>query len=173
MEAYEFFYAAQKVVFSFDGNKLNYKIALKKGSLDIDKIVFFRKFEYQDYDHFIIRYKDENGKIKNLKSFADKSSQALNPLILRLAEIHPNKDLSNTPVAEARKLMSVGNAAKGGFWGAVVVMVLVLAFIFRGVFKDIGGNMPVIIIGGIVALILIGAFAFVYLQGKNESKDWE
>lgn len=173
METYEFFYAAQKVVFSFDGNKLNYKIALKKGSIDIDKIVYFRKFEYKDYDHFIIRYKDEAGKIKNLKSFAEKSSQGLNPLILRLAEIHPSKDLSNTPVAKARKLMNVGNAAKGGFWGAVIIMIIVLAFIFRGAFKGTGGNTYAIVIVGIVVLILVGAFAFAYFKGKNESKDWE
>lgn len=136
MESYEFFYYAQRAKFTIESSNLVYKIALQKGSIDLSQIIYFRKFEYQDYDHFIIRYKNEAGKIKNLKCFADKGSEGLNPLILRLAEISPSADMSNTSVAEARKLMKTGNAAKGGFIGAVVV-------VFRNVFKDIGGNMPV------------------------------
>lgn len=173
METYEFRYLTNKIKFSFEGGIINFKIGLRKGQIETAKILYFRKFEYKDYDHLIIIYKNNEGKKKSFKAFADKNSQGLNSLIFRMAELLPDKDLSNTSANEARKLMKVGNAAKSGAIGAAVIMFGILAYIFRGVFKDIKGNMPMIIIVGIVLLIVIGAFVFVYLKGKNESKDWE
>lgn len=173
MENYEFFYAAQKASFTFEADKLSFKIALKKGEIDLNKVIYFRKFDYQDYDHFIVIYKDNEGKTKKLKSFAEKSSPGLNSLILRLSEILPKKDLSNTPVNEARKLMKVGNAAKGGFWGAVAIMFIVFGFIIRRIAKETNEVLPVLFISATIIVILGGAFIFVYFKGKKESKDWE
>jgi len=172
METFEFTYVAQKTSFSIDGDKLIYKIALKKGSVELSKIKYFRKFDYNDYDQFIIIYKDKEGKAKTLKSYAEKESEGLNPLILRLGEILPDKDLSNTDAKEARKLMKVGNAVVGGFIGAVIIMVAVLALIFRGSIGDIANNLPMLIILAIVVVILVFAFTVVYYRSKRESKDW-
>lgn len=172
METYEFGYIAQNIKMVFDAGNLNYKLGLKKGSIETSKILHFRKFEFQDYDQIVIRYKNNEGKPKNFKAFVDKGSQGAQAFMYRLAEISPEKDLSNTPANEARKMLKIGNAAKGGFIGAAVIIIGILAFIFRGVFKDIKGNMPIIIIGGVVLLIIIGALVYVYFNGKHESKDW-
>ncbi len=173
MESYEFNYYTQKAKFEIDGDKINYKIGIKKDVLKISQIAYFRKFQYQDYDYLIIRYKNENGKLKNLKVFGNKNSQGLNSFLFRLSELLPEKDLSNKPAKEARKILKTSNIAKIGFWGAVIVISVILFFIFRGVFNSIEDNLPIIIIGGIVVLILIVAFLIVYFQGKNQSKDWE
>lgn len=173
MKTYEFGYIAQNIKFTFEGGTLNFKLGLKKGKIEISKILYFRKFEYQDYDQVVIRYKNKEGKAKNFKAFADKGSAGANAFLLRLAELLPEKDLSNTDAKEARKMLKIGNAAKGGFFGAVIVMIAVLFFIFRKSLKDIGGdNFIIFIVIGIVVLILIGAFAYTYFKGKNESKDW-
>ena len=173
METYEFGYVAQNIRFTFEGGIVNFKLGLRKGKIELSKIIHFRRFEYQDYDQLVIVYKNNEGKKKTFKAFADKGSQGLNALLLRMSELLPDKDLTHTSANEARKLMKVGNAAKGGLIGAAVILLGRFIFIFRGVFKDIKGNMPIIIIGGIVLLIVIGAFIFVGFQGKHESKDWE
>ena len=172
METYEFNYAAQKVKFTLDGENLNYKFALKKGVIEFSKILYFRKFEYQDYDHFIIRYKNDKNKIKTFKSFAEKESQGLNSFLFRLAELMPDKDLSSTPVKQARKLMKVANAAKSGAIGAFVIIAGILAFIFRKSYHDIVNNPAFMIIMIIIVVIMAGVFVVVYLQGKHNSKDW-
>ncbi len=170
METYTFGYATQRSSFTIDGQKLNFKISFKKGSIETSNILYFRRFEYQDYDHFIIRHKTAEGKIKNLKAFVDKRHEGLSSLLLRLAELMPEKDLSNTSADEARKLMKVGNAAKGGFIGAAVIIFAILFFIFGKAFKT--GETAFMIIGGIIAFILIITLIVVYFQGKNKSKDW-
>ncbi len=172
METYQFNYVVQNVEMVIEAGVISYKYGLSKGKMEVDKITNFRVFEYQDYDQLVIRYKTNEGKYKNFKVFADKSSQGLNAFVNRLSELLPDKNLAQTNASEARKILKVANSAKFGVYGAIVVIIVVLFFIFKGVFKDIENNMPIIIIGGIVVVILIIAFAVTFFKAKSESKDW-
>ncbi len=123
---FKFSYLTAKNVINIDDEYINIKVGVIKTKIKKSNLKYVYIKAYQDYNHLILRYENEKGKLKNKKIlFAHGEQQAIAAADY-LVENTNCKDLRNVDEKEAMSFLKTTDAEKAGFLIAFVSIILVI-----------------------------------------------
>jgi type IV secretory pathway TrbL component len=154
----------QKVYIELDDTKLFVKIGFQKYTIFLNEIESFRKFEYNSYDTFALKYKQKNKK-KYLEFLTEKESAILDDFLHQLNQYASQFNLENESHDEALKIMKTQDTAKLTALVFIIVSFVVVSMFYWLVYLyEINVSLNILILLGLLP------FAGIFVYFKRSSK---
>lgn len=125
------------VVSEIEFDTINRSIFYQRGPVKhfyhFKDILYYRLFNYHDYDLLCVSYENEFSKKKLFRLYADKKDVAIQKFLALLVQTYPSGDLSHLTPKEARSFLGLKHPY---FWPLVVLNIfffLLLLLIYKQV----------------------------------------